>query len=599
MCFPADLVDCIRACITTPSFSLSINGVTAGYFKGKTGLRQGDPMSPLLFAVVMNVLSYMLNRGAEDGIFGYHPGCAEVKLTHLAFADDLLIFLDGSEASLAGVFTVLSQFQKFSGLEVNISKTSMFSSGLPEQSQQNILNRFRLRSLPLPVRYLGLPLCSKKLTVRDCDPLLAQVRRKLNGWMTRHLSIAGRLQLISSTIPGILGFWTSAFCIPKKVLKMIQSLLSSFLWHGNMDSTSAKVAWETLCFPKSEGGLGIRGLSSWNTVFGVKLIWMLYFRAGSIWVAWVRDKYLSSGSFWSLNARNYSISWTFRRLLKLRPIALSFLRIMVRGGGETFFWFDPWTPFGILIDYLGPSGPADLGIPLDALVSSIINGSSWILRPARSDRQVNLQAYLTSFSPSLGCDTAIWKVGDRISVNFSTKAIWNSIRMSKPSVSWSKLIWNQAVIPKYKINTWLFVLNRNPTMDRLLSWGYDLENCCLLCGRSPESRDHLFFICSYSSSVWKAAIGVLGFTNSPLNWEDLLLWLSTITLNQVQLAAVLQIWHGCIYVIWQERNARYHNGLSKSHWLLSREVIEHAKDKSTAMRGSDLGSSLVALWSTF
>ncbi|KAF3514079.1 hypothetical protein F2Q69_00001793 [Brassica cretica] len=77
----------------------------------------------------------------------------------------------------------------------------MFSSGLSDQVQLNILNRFKLRSLPLPVRYLGLPLCSKKLSVRDCDSLLAQVRRKLNCWMNRHLSMAGRLQLISSTIP--------------------------------------------------------------------------------------------------------------------------------------------------------------------------------------------------------------------------------------------------------------------------------------------------------------------------------------------------------------------------------------------------------------
>ncbi|XP_013690279.2 uncharacterized protein LOC106394243 [Brassica napus] len=469
MQFPSDFVDCIRAYITTPSFSLSINGVTSGFFKGKSGLRQGDPISPLLFTVVMNVLSFMLNRGAEDRIFGYHPGCAGTRLTHLAFADDLLIFLDGTETSLAGVFTVLSQFEKFSGLQVNMSKTSMFSSGLAAHSQDNILNRFRLRSLQLPVRYLGLPLCSKKLSVRDCDPLLSQIRRKLNGWMNRHLSMAGRLQFISSTIPGILGFWSSAFSIPKKVLKMIQSLLSSFLWHGTLDNASAKVAWDSLCYPKCEGGLGIRGLSSWNTVFGIKLIWMLYFRAGSIWVAWVRDKYLSAGSFWSLNSRSYSISWTFRRLLKLRHIALSFLSISVREGGETYFWFDPWTPYGILIDYLGPSGPMDLGIPLNSLVSSITQGSAWILRPARSERQLNLHVYLTSFSPSPGSDAAIWKVGDRICTKFSTKDVWKSIRMAKPSVSWARFIWNQAIIPKYRITSWLFTLNRNPTMDRMIS----------------------------------------------------------------------------------------------------------------------------------
>ncbi|KAL0730834.1 hypothetical protein Bca4012_026928 [Brassica carinata] len=62
--FPDLYIDWVRACICSPSFSISINGVTSGYFKGKTGLRQGDPLSPPLFVVVMNVLSIMLNRGA-------------------------------------------------------------------------------------------------------------------------------------------------------------------------------------------------------------------------------------------------------------------------------------------------------------------------------------------------------------------------------------------------------------------------------------------------------------------------------------------------------------------------------------------------------
>lgn len=113
-------------------------------------------------------------------------------------------------------------------------------------------------------------------------------------------------------------------------------------------------------------------------------------------------------------------------------------------------------------------------------------------------------------------------------------------------------------------------------------------------------RDHLLFLCTYSSQVWRAATRVLGFTAPPINWDGLLHWLSTFTLNHVHLAAVLQIWHGYIYSIWQEHNARFHNGLTKPHWMLSREVIKQAKDKSTVMRscGSDLGSSLVALWSS-
>lgn len=88
----------------------------------------------------------MLDNAAKAGIFDYHPGCSHIQLTHLAFADDLLIFTDGSEKSLAGVFTILSQFEKLSGLAVNIQKTSMFSSGLSQQLLDRIKMKFLLSS---------------------------------------------------------------------------------------------------------------------------------------------------------------------------------------------------------------------------------------------------------------------------------------------------------------------------------------------------------------------------------------------------------------------------------------------------------------------
>lgn len=189
----------------------------------------GDPLSPILFAMAMNVLSIMLNKAAADDIFNYHPSCENVNLTHLSFADDLLIFFDGSISSVAGVFTVLSQFEKMSGLAVNISKTSMFCSGVPRSVLDQLQNRFSLVPGSLPIRYLGLPLCSRKLSIADCDPLLSKIRMKMNSWLHRKLSLAGRLRLLSSVISGLIMFWTQAFFLPKTVIKKINSLCSSFL----------------------------------------------------------------------------------------------------------------------------------------------------------------------------------------------------------------------------------------------------------------------------------------------------------------------------------------------------------------------------------
>ena len=240
----------------------------------------------------------------------------------------------------------------------------MFCSGLSDAKEANILMRFLLKPEVLPVRYLGFPLCSKRLSVKDCDPLISQIRRKYNASMNRHLSLAGRLTLISSAIPGIIGFLTSAFCIPGKVLKMINSLSTSFLWHGCLDNPrGANISWQDVCRPKVEGGLGLRNSASWNIDFGLKLIWLLHFRAGSLWVAWMRRKYLSMCSFLSSQLTVRNTSWMFQRLVDLRPIAQTLVYYEINNGGETYFWWDPWTPFrsfDSILGYFGSYGSWDL-----------------------------------------------------------------------------------------------------------------------------------------------------------------------------------------------------------------------------------------------
>ncbi|CAA7042280.1 unnamed protein product [Microthlaspi erraticum] len=206
----------------------------------------------------------------------------------------------------------------------------MFCAGVSSHTLGEIQSKFSLAPASLPIRYLGLPLCSKKLSVNDCDPLISKIRIKINSWMHRHLSLDGRLRLLSSIISGIIVFWTQAFFLTKTVIRKINSLCSSFLWHEKLDCpTGARVAWYDVCFPKAEGDLGIRSISSWNETSDLKLIWMFFFRFGSIWVAWMRSRYLNRSSFWSLKEDNATFSWMFRKILKLRQKALSFLRISI------------------------------------------------------------------------------------------------------------------------------------------------------------------------------------------------------------------------------------------------------------------------------
>ncbi|CAA7024003.1 unnamed protein product [Microthlaspi erraticum] len=468
-----------------------------------------------------------------------------------------------------------------SGLGVNIQKTSMFCQGIDSATLDRIHALFNLKASSLPIRYLGLPLSSKKLSVGDCDPLIVQIKQKLDSWNNRLLSLAGRLSLLSSVISGIIGFWTSAFILPLKVIKRINSLSSSFLWHGKTgNSSGAKVAWRDLSYPKSEGGLGLRDIASWNNACALKLIWMLFFRADSIWVAWIRNRYLSS-SFWALNDKNYAYSWMFRKILKLRSKAIQFLSIKVRNGDSTLFWWDPWTPFGSLFTYLGEDGPSRLGIPLNATV--VWSGTGWNLPPARTERQVALHSFLLTIGCSNSNDVSLWSVNGRASKSFLLKEVWNETRCKKPEIPWASLLWHKAGLARHQITTWLFLLNRNPTMDRMSSWGFEMEGTCLLCGANRETRDHLFFECPFSAFVWERLMIQLDLCIVPMSWMNLLYWLQVASLDNTLRLAVLQGWQGAVYEIWREHNRRLHDGVTLSQGKVFRIIISFVMDKCRAL----------------
>jgi len=94
----------------------------------------------------------------------------------------------------------------------------------------------------LPVRYLGVPLITKRLSAVDCVTLVAKFISRIESWLVKHLSFAGRLQLITSVLCSFHVFWSRVFILPKKVIKLIEQKLNRFLWSGKDSKANAKVA---------------------------------------------------------------------------------------------------------------------------------------------------------------------------------------------------------------------------------------------------------------------------------------------------------------------------------------------------------------------
>lgn len=89
---PPIFIQWITACIASPHYSVAFNGELVGFFPGKKGLRQGDPISSSLFVMAMDILSKNIDTAAQAHSFRPHPKCRYPLITHLSFADDMLIF---------------------------------------------------------------------------------------------------------------------------------------------------------------------------------------------------------------------------------------------------------------------------------------------------------------------------------------------------------------------------------------------------------------------------------------------------------------------------------------------------------------------------
>ncbi len=116
----------ISFCLSTVRFSILVYGSSCGFFKSSRGLRQGDPLSPMLFVIVMEALSKMMDRANEWGFLsGFFLDRNSMMISHLLFTDDTLIFCYADPSQLIHLKWVLNWFEAISGLRINLGKSEL------------------------------------------------------------------------------------------------------------------------------------------------------------------------------------------------------------------------------------------------------------------------------------------------------------------------------------------------------------------------------------------------------------------------------------------------------------------------------------------
>ena len=203
-------------------------------------------------------------------------------------------------------------FYTYSGLQLNCDKSEFYCSGVSRDTVNEMQLSTGFKCGSLPVRYLGVPLVTRRLSFKDCYPLFNKMKARINCWSARLISYARRLQLIKSVLYSIQNFWCRHFILPKGVLKKINQLCLDFFWkRREQPAKGARISWDTICYPKSEGGLGLKELVSWNKACRLQSIWAIITKSGSLWIAWIQEYVLKGKSFWDL-AESSTSSWSRR-----------------------------------------------------------------------------------------------------------------------------------------------------------------------------------------------------------------------------------------------------------------------------------------------
>ncbi|CAK8572209.1 unnamed protein product [Lathyrus sativus] len=225
--------------------------------------------------------------------FNHHAKCERLQITHLTFADDLLLFSRGDYGSMDILHLTVNKFLESTGLKINPSKSRVYFSNVSANVKYDILQLTSYQEGTFPFRYLGIQVTSKRLAIIHYMPLLDRLLSRITHWSSRLLSYAGILQLIKSVLYAITSYWMQCIWFPKTVINRINAICRSFLWTGGTTlSRKSPVAWDNVCKPHVKGGLNMMNLEIWNRMFMIKLLWNIFAKSDDLWVRWIHAYYL-------------------------------------------------------------------------------------------------------------------------------------------------------------------------------------------------------------------------------------------------------------------------------------------------------------------
>ena len=203
-----------------------------------------------------------------------------------------MFFMEGSVEEAKNLSALLDVFADCSGLRLNREKSEFTGFRLSQDEESQCSRALGTLVGALPIRYLGLPLSAGQLHVADWQPIVEKVEQQLEGWKAKVLSKGGRLVLLRSVLSAIPTFYLSVFKIPASIEQHLSGLMRRFFLKGSKERRGmAFVAWDDICTPTDQGGLGVPHLNTMNVALLTKWVKRIIGPEEDVIRSVMRDRY--------------------------------------------------------------------------------------------------------------------------------------------------------------------------------------------------------------------------------------------------------------------------------------------------------------------
>ena len=287
--FGSDFLRWVKLFYNNVQSCIMNNGITSKSFQLERGVRQGDPLSPYLFIVAVETLAIAIRQ--NPAIKGITIGKEETKL--LQYADDTTAVLADTKSATV-LFQLLDLFKNISGLKINSTKTEGLWIG---SSKENKAKPLGIKWPNEPIKTLGVYFTydPKLLKEKNFIERLDSIKKLINVWSSRGLSVDGKVTIIKSFLIPKFVYVCSVLPTPNELAKQLNQLLFKFLWNGTDKVTRVSVINEY-----EEGGLKMINLDC--MIKSLRLAWLkrIFEGQNGTWKTYLQHLLESMGGFFLL-----------------------------------------------------------------------------------------------------------------------------------------------------------------------------------------------------------------------------------------------------------------------------------------------------------